>query len=850
MNINSGVKKLTLPNGLTVILEENHATPVISLHLGVKIGSIWESQKEAGLSHVLEHMLFKGTKNFSPGEIASKVESCGGEVNAFTSFDHTVYYINLPSQNWEAGLILLQEMAFEATIDSQELARELEVILEELRRGQDNPHHQLSQNLFSKAYGVHPYGRPIIGYVETIKSFDREDVFGFYKKWYAPNNICLSICGDFKEGQIYQTINKLFGGYPYQAIETPQIKDPDLQTIPHFTEKKAPIQGEYLEIGFPVPSIKHPDIVALDLLAHLLGYGETSRLEQIVKEKKQLALSIHSIVFSPKSMGLFLINATSIPQGTNQLVGAILEEVKFCQNHFFTQEEISRAKLNIRSSIYYEKETCEGTSKKWLIYDLLTGDPSYEKTYLLQIEKTTAEDIQKAAQKYLVLSKATVSFLTSHQSPLKLNKKLFTQKNKKHQKKYSSSEIVQNIQKFSLPNGMDVIILENKRLPLISMRLASYGGTRFETKKNNGIFHLLCSVLEKGTLSKTSLEVSKIIEQMAGNLSAYTGRNTWGLQSSFLSEKSDLGTDLFFDTLLNPAFNLDEIKKEKQATLHAIKNQQDSPAYIAFSHFQKELFKKHPYGFPILGTKKTVSGLGASHLTQFYSHLLDPKEITLSIVGDVDSQIFMKRIEPYLGLIKTKEIQRKKLISEKPPQKIQRVEITQKKQQAHLVLGFLATTVFKKDRYAFEVLNNILAGQGGRLFLELRDKKSLAYTVSSSLVSGIEAGFFSIYMGTEPKKVDTAIEGILEELRKITSDPVSDLELNRAKQYLIGNYQLDHQRNAAVASTLAFNNLFGYPLLEYQNYPLHIEKVTKEDVLEVARHYLKLNAYTLAIVRP
>lgn len=850
MNINYSVKKLTLPNGLTVILEENHATPVISLHLGVKIGSIWEREKEAGLSHVLEHMLFKGTKNFSPGEIASKVESCGGEINAFTSFDHTVYYINLPSQNWETGLTLLQEMAFEATLDSVELSRELEVILEELRRGEDNPHHQLSQNLFSESYGVHPYGRPIIGYADTIKSFTREDVFGFYKKWYCANNMCLSVCGDFKEGQIYQVITKIFGAYPFQTIETPKVQDPDLQTTPRFAQKKAPIQGEYLEIGFPVPSIKHPDIVALDLLAHLLGYGETSRLEQIVKEKKQLALSIHSVVFSPKSPGLFLISATSVPQGTNHLVGAILEEVEFCKNHFFTQEEISRAKLNIKSSIYYEKETCEGTSKKWLIYDLLTGDPSYEKTYLLQVEKTSAEDIQKVAQKYLVLSKATTSFLTSTQSPLKLNKKLFAASNKKNQKKSSSPEIVQNIQKFSLPHGVDVIILENKRLPLISMRLASYGGTRFETKNNNGISHLVCSVLEKGTLSKTSLEVSKITEQMAGNLSAYTGRNTWGLQSSFLSEKSDLGMDLFFDTLLNPAFNLDEIKKEKQATLHAIKNQEDSPAYLAFYHFQKELFKKHPYGLPVLGTKKTVSGLLPRHITQFYSQLMDPKNITLSIVGDVDSQAFIKRIEPYLGLIKNKGIQRKKLTSEKPPQKIERLSITQKKQQAHLVLGFLATTVFKEDRYAFEVLNNILAGQGGRLFLELRDKKSLAYTVSSSLVSGIEAGFFSIYMGTEPKKVDTAIEGILTELRKMIESPVSDLELGRAKQYLIGNYQLDHQRNSAIASTLAFNNLFGYPLLEYQNYPLRIEKVTKEDVLEVARHYLKLNAYTLAIVRP
>ncbi len=847
---NQQVKKYTLANGLTVILDENHASPVVSLNVGVKVGSVWETDQEAGLSHLLEHMVFKGTKNYGPGEIAKIVEGSGGEINAYTSLDQTVYYINLASRYATKGLNLLSQMVFEALIDPLELEREKEVVLEEIRRGKDSPHRELSENLFKLAYPTHPYGRPVIGSEKTVKNFPRDQVTQFYKRWYAPNNMVLVICGDVTEEQIRPVIDRAFGVYASHSVDRPSFSPEASVDKPRSLVLSRPVEGTYLSLAWPIPPFTHEDIPALDLLSHLLGEGHTSRLEQIVKEKKGLVNSIHSSAFTPIYPGLFFIQAVLPSVSIDKVLEAIFEEVNFLKNHRPTGDSFERSRLNIKSSVYYEKETCEGSARKWVMYETIAGDYCYEEKYLQMIDQTTAEKVQHIAQKYLDPRKTTLVALKPEKSPLQINLKKITPKKRTDKMGPTLVKEEYGVKKFCLQNGITLLTRENHRLPLMSVYLASLGGLRFENKKNNGISQLLSAVLCKGTRTKNALRIGEINESIAGHVSSYAGRNSWGLSASFLAEKREAGLELFSDLLLNPSFEKEEVEKEKRLLLEAIKHQEDSPAHMAFQKFQALLFKKHPYGLPLLGTPGVVRQLDRNSLIAFYSRLARPSQTVISVVGSFSPEQLADDLNEMLASFPQIPSPLPKPPLEPKPTSVRKDESKKKKRQAHLVIGFQGTRLSSPDRYALEVLNNVLSGQGGRLFLELRDKNSLCYSVSSTLVEGLEPGYFAVYMGMEPQKITAAIDGILAELQKMREAIITKDELDRAKQYIIGNYEIDLQKNSAVASSLAYNELYGLGFEEFKKYPEKIGAVTAEDVLHAARKYLDLKNYSLALIRP
>lgn len=853
MNLSSTVqpKKIILSNGLTVILDENHASPVVSLNVGVGVGSVWESPDEGGLSHVLEHMVFKGTKSTEPGEIATTVEACGGELNAYTSLDQTVYYINLASRHLATGLHLLCEMVFEAKIDELELEREKEVILEEISRGKDSPSREISENLFSLAFQVHPYGRPVIGTPELVKSFSQQKVMQFYKHWYTPSNMVLVITGDFNEKELLPLIDRLFGHYQDTPIVRPHIVAEPLPEKPRWRSVTKDVEGIYLQISYPVPSINHEDIPALDLLSHLLGEGHTSRLEQNVKEKKGVVNSVGSYCFTPKMAGLFGVHAT-IPLGKlDEAMESLDEEIEHIKNHCVSMEALQRSRLILKSSVYYEKETCEGSARKWMTYELIAGDMNYEEKYLASLDSITPQTLRSLARKYLD---------TKYRCVVVLQKKHVTLSAKK-QKAVSSKlatcppqaklvESWENLKKFRLKNGMTLLCIENHRLPIMSVYLSGLGGLRAESKKHNGISQLMTAVLNKGTLSRNALKIAEINEAICGHVSAFAGRNSWGLSSTFLSEKMDMGLDLFTDTLLNPAFLGDEIKKEKRLLLESIRSQEDSPAHVAFLEFQKTLFKKHPYGLPLNGTRQTVQSITRKDLIDFYKKHLDPSQMVIAAVGNFDTEELVSYFSETVGILPVNKKALLKLAAEKPVLKKQSRVIRKNKMQAHLVLGYLGSTITAKDRYAVEVLTQALSGQGGRLFLELRDKQSLCYTVSPQNMEGLEPGFFSVYMGTDPSKLDDATRGIRLELEKISQTALSEEELDRTKNYIIGNYEIDLQKNSSIASTLALNELYGVGYKEFRIYAEKIQAVTAADVQKVAKKYIRPQSEVMVVVKP
>ena len=843
-------QKIILENGITLLLIENHASPVVAFNACFRVGSLVETHEEAGICHLIEHMIFKGTPTRKAGEIAASIESAGGDINAYTSFDETVYYCTVSSRYFDEGLDILSDAVMNPLFETSELEREKPVVIEEINRSHDTPGKVLSEELFKTVFQTHPYGRPIIGSKETVMSFTHEKILEFYRRWYVPQNLVFVVSGDFNTEYAHKKITQIFLSLPNTKPPVVKIPTETHQTSPRSVFLTKNFEGYYVQLAFPIPSLDHPDLPALDILSHILGEGLSSRLEQRIKEKQSLVDSIYTYAYTPKNPGVFVIGFTTQENKVIKAAQTILNEIFSLDQEPITHAELALARTNIKSDAWYERETVEGLARKYGYFETTLGDYSFDKKYYQKIEEVEPEDLQQVTQRYFRKEALNVAslFPEAHKvdvSKLKPNALFASLASVTKTKKKFSDEI----QVKKLKNGIRLVLKPNPNLPLLSVRLANFGGLRFETSKKNGGHHLLAQVLSKGTQTRSAQELALEIEGIAAGIDAFSGRNIDGLQGDFLSEKWREGFDLFTDILLHPALDKNEIEKERKNTLQAIHLEQDQLASIAYKKFFKELYPNHPYGMPVIGTKETVKSITRADLVKIHQDLLNPKEMVVSVVGDFDPNAIEDFLSDKLQTLKAQKTYPLKLQDPQAPTELIRVEDRKSnKMQTHIVLGFLGTKINSKDRYSLDVLNNILAGQGGRLFIELRDKLSLAYSVTSFSQEGLERGFFTVYIATEPQKVNKAIEGILRELGKIKSELVSEAEFERSKKYIVGSYEIDLQRNSNVANQLAFNELYGLGAKEIKKLPEKILQVTREDVLKSAHKYLNLDAYILSIV--
>ncbi len=845
--------KTVLPNGLTIILQESHAAPVVAMNLCCRVGSRLEKKGEEGICHVIEHMIFKGTPTYPVGEIARRVEASGGDINAYTSFDETVFYISMATRYMNDGLDILIDAALNPLFDAEELDREKEVVVEEISRSEDSPMQQLGEDLFKIAFTRHPYGNPIAGTRESVRTIGRKQLVDFYKRWYVGPNLVFVMAGDFDAKRLLPQLKKRLSPFPKKSPPQISIPKEPKQQRPRGFVRTMEVQGHYLALAFHAPALTHPDVPALDTLAHILAGGETSRLDQELCEKKSLVSSIQAECYTPQDPCLFLIEAHLNGRRPEPTLQAIAKEIGKIQESPVSPAELARAKTNLKSSLIYERETVEGLCGKIGFFEITAGDYRLEKQYYQRIDATTPEKIQEVAARYLAPARANIVYCHPKKGKQKIavRQLLAGFPTKRPTPKPAKNKKRHDIESYSLPRGIRLLVKSNPLVPLVSFRSTSFGGLRFESTRTNGLSNLISEILTKGTKHRSALEIATEIEGMAGGMAGYSGRNLIGLQATFLSEKLNEGLNLFTDVLCNPSFTAEELQKERRHILTAIRDQGDSLGRVAMREFLQRLYRKHPYRMPVLGTKETVSRLTAKQLHKKYHEWVRPNNLVLSVVGDVVPEQIREQLAERLEGLPTSQAA---LPRPRPEPKLQRpVSASLRrpgKNQAHIVIGFPGTTFKSHDHFGLHVLNTVLAGQGGRLFLELRDKESLAYTVTSSLAEGVEPGFFAVYMGTDGSKVDRALVGIKRELKRVVSKPITKTELKRAQRYLIGTHDLHLQRNSTVAGIIAFDEIYGLGFDAYLDYADQINRVTIDEVLHVAKKYLRLDRSVTVVVKP
>ena len=844
----------TLDNGLRVAIQEDHFAPVVAIQIWVNAGSADETPDVAGAAHVHEHMIFKGTTRRPVGAIAAEVESSGGHINAFTSADHTVYHLILASRHFATGLDIIADALHNTTFDPHELGKELQVVMEEWKRGEDSPTSRAATELFRLAYTTHPYGRPVIGYRETIEALNRERVLNFYQRWYRPNNMTLVIVGDVDREAARQEVIRQFAGQRAMPLPTrPRVAEP-LQQGMRFSVLDMNVEEFYLYLGFPLPPAAHEDVFALDLLSYILGGGESSRLVQTLQIDKELVNWVSAHAYTPQDSGLFIATAALEQEKVHPALEEILATLFRCKHTLVSPAELARARTNLESDFIYRRETVQGQARQLGFFLTVFGDSDYERRYLDGLTAVTRQDLQRVAQKYFspdALSLVLLGTTADTSLPTAAEVQTLCQRLDAEPAPPSLPASKRNAQVSftTLDNGVRLLVKEHHGVPVVALQGVMLGGLLFEDERNTGINNMLAGLLTRGSERFSRLELAEAVESLAGSLRGFSGRNSLGLSGSFLtSPRVDNALDLFLDTLLHPAFPVDEVEKRRREILLALKNREDDLAQVAFDLFYETLFTTHPYRFSLLGNEETVRELQREQLLAYYRMLLNPERLVISVVGDVDTDHVTAYLQDALALL-SPAVTKPTLppVDPRPTGRQQRHKSLDK-QQAHIVLGFQGVTLTNPDRYVLKVLEAILSRQGGRLFYELREQRALAYSVTAFGVEGLAPGVVGVYVGTDPSKVQEATTAARAELARLREELVSPAELEQAQKYLTGSFEISLQSNSAQSEEMSFNELYGLGYEHGAHYLAAINAVTVEDIRRVARTYFEDNTDTLVVV--
>lgn len=835
-----GATVTTLENGLVVIVREDHSAPVVSAQAWAMTGSIHEGRwLGAGLSHVLEHMLFKGTSTRPGSLIDQEVQEAGGYMNAYTSFDRTVYYIDVPNTGGRVAIDILCDIMQNAALPADEMAKEKQVILREMDMNQDDPGRRASRRLFETAYTRSPYRYTVIGYPDIYHELQQDDILAYYRERYAPNNTFFVVAGDVNQKAVVAQIKEAYAKSKAKPLPSLFLPAEPKQTAAREIIEEASIELGHFHFAWHTPELRHPDVAALDVLSVLLGNGRSSRLYQQVREKQGLVNSADAWTYNPGGTGLFGMSAVVDADKFEPARAAMLTEIEKLKARPVTAAELSKAVKQFISAMFATRKTMTGQAADIGGSWLAANDLNFSERYLAAVKRVKPADLQRVAKTYLTMENRTLFALMPNGTTTKLAG--VTEQTKD-----------QAIQKFTLPNGLRLLVKEDHRLPFVEFRAVFQGGVLAETVENNGIAQLLTKLLLKGTRKRSAEDISREIESVGGSIDTYGGNNSLGVNLETMSTDFKIGLDLLSDVLRNSTFPASALAREQQVQVAGIRSQKDELLKSASKAMRRKLFGDTGYGFDTLGTEETVQKVSPADLKKFHARLISPNNCVLAIYGDVKSTHVKSAVQKVFAKWKPTpsgnnfglKTQDSRLDA------LERVTETRDKKQAVLVIGFNGTTLQSADRYALELLQEACSDLGSRLFLRIRDQLGLAYYVGAQNFVGLTPGYFAFYTGTEPAKVELVEQELLKEAELLRTEGLSAEELKRAKAKVIGQKKIARQDLGGFAMATALDELYGLGYGHTDTEDAKFEAVTLEQVKAAANKYLRSEACVVAVVKP
>ncbi|MCS7236776.1 MAG: insulinase family protein [Thermoguttaceae bacterium] len=834
----------TLHNGLTVIVQENHAAPVATVRCYVRnTGSAFEGKHlGAGISHVLEHVVSGGTTTRrSEKEIEQIIDSIGGASNAFTSLDVTGYYIDCPAKHVFTALELIADAMQRCAFAPEEFERELKVVRQELADGEVN-RRRVQWNLLSQIlYLEHPARHPIIGYADVLMRTTNEEIIAFYRERYVPNNQVVVVVGDVNTEAILGAVARLWGEAARGSEVFLPMPDEPLPLTPREAWREMDGKTFDLVVAWPTIRLGHPDLYPLDLAAFILTEGESSRLVRKLRYERQLALSVRASSYTPHFVrGWFGIFAVASPETWQEAEAEILKEVYRLREELVTAEELTRAKKQKLTEHLFAQQRVQAAASSLATSFLATGDPLFDDRYVEEIQKVTAEEIRQVAQRYFL--------------PERLCRVVIAPKGYHSPKPETVTSPVEGaVQVHRLSNGLRVLVKRQAHLPIVNVQVYVLGGALVDEPTVAGRASLLAAMLSKGTDRYSAQQIAEFFDSLGAEFSIQAGRNTINATLTVLRDDLPRAMEVLSECMLRSTLPPEEFQKVKQLALQAIARRSDDPHQEIAELLADNLPANSPYHVVLGGKRETVERLTVDDLRQYIRQFFVPENMLVTVFGDIEPEAALKLVESCFGGMAPAD-KPPEISFDYPnaiPEKVHRHKQTGK-ETGLVMLAFPGASYLEADRYAaLMVLDAVMSGYnypGGWLHNELRGA-GLVYMVHAFQMTGPAPGYLVFIAQTDPGRLSEVIERIWRNIERAKSGDITEEEVATAKQMIVNLRAQEKTTLASQAAQAALDELFGLGHEYDRTFDARIEAVTRGDVVQVAREVFSRN-YVLVTTSP
>ncbi len=851
-SVTPAVTREVLPNGLTILVREDHGAPVVAIVTWVNAGYFDEPDSDVGISHVLEHMYFKGTPTRGVGEIARETKASGGYLNAHTIYDHTAYETVLPSSGFIRGLEIQADAYANSLIDADELARELEVIIQEAKRKLDSPAAVASESLYALLHDQHRLRRWRIGEEQGLRLLTRDRMLGFYRNYYRPGNTILVVSGDVDTGEAIGHVTRLYGSLPDEPVE--RDVGPIEDTLPGFRYQvlAGDITQTQVAMAWRTPGPDHPDTPALDLAAALLSDGRGSRLYRGVRER-ELASQVSAGNHTPRDIGVFTVRAEGDPARARDAARATWVNVMALRESSPSPFEVERVQRLFEARWLRRQETMEGQADFLAQWEALGG---WERAslYFESVMSLDARAVHNAVVRYLNPDQASVLIYRPRAQavfempPEEVKPQLDSGRSAGfvvqpvmapdrapmpvRAARVILQRTVGSISVFRAPSGLPILVRRRPGAPMVNLGLYTAGGAAVEPATVAGISTLMTRATIKGTRTRSADVIAAESEMLGGSIGTSVASDGGGWTFSVPNSRWRDAVNLVQDVVQHPRFDAAVLDTERAIALAQLAQLRDDMLRYPVRLAMEAAFEGHPYGRALLGSEDSLREITPQELKRWHEASVLSSGAVLAAVGDVPEEEMAQALADAFGEISSAAAVHP-AVPTCPQAMTQRLE-TRDKAQTAMVIGFPGPTRRDPHRYAVGSLMLIASGLGGRFFDELRDKRSLAYTVQAWATERVQAGMFTAYIATAPAREDEARQALLAEFAKLREYPVTPEELTRATRYALGSHAISQQSGATVLAELIDAWLFGEGLEELDLFEERIASVTANDIQNFA----------------
>ena len=902
-------RQITIDNGLRVILRPVGGLPLVSVWSFIHAGSANECPGITGAAHWCEHMNFRGTSKYSRDEMKGLIEKAGGDWNGYTWLDQTAFHETLPSEALDLALDIEAQRLESSRFDPAAVKAERNVVLSELRMGENDPENLLDISTTAAAMKAHPYRWPTIGWKSDVEGMSRWDLYSFYRRYYGPNNATIVVAGDFDEASVLRSIREKFGGMKsgpsvgrLRTVEPEQLGERRIRL-----EKGG--ETPYLLLAYHAPAFDADDFFPLLVLDAILGGGESINLSRVdwrgqASRSSRLykglvdagiAAKAGSLYLPTKYPFLFYVYATAAP-GTalGDLEKRTVAIVDGLATGGIGEAEFSKAITQLRARFVYDSDSVTEKAQLLGFFDTI-GDYRFPDAYLAKLGRVKREDLPSVARKYFDGKNRTVGWFVptgSGPSPERSTGKTGTAHyrgkgrseagdglrrlfpwmrggtsragasgGKAFNTRWSKvsvrvpSRIALGATRAVLPNGLTLIVRENHLSPSIAARIDISAGSAYDPPSLPGLANFTARMLDRGSADMSADLIAEVLDSTGTELSISCGRDRATVTIRMLAEKLPTVMEILSQMLASPVFPPAEMEGVRGRISVAIREALNDTRRVAVDGLFGLVYPEgHPYRHRVEGDIESVAAIRREDVVGFYRRYYGPSAVTVVLSGDVDPARARDLAQRYLGGWETGRLaDGPTILTPTLPARPKLSTVTLKdKTQEDIALGFRGIERTNPDYYALEVMNTILGrfGMGGRLGRLIREDRGMAYYVFSSFITFRHTGPFVVRAGVKPGNVTEAVEGMCDVMRRLMKEGVTEEELQESKEFIIRSLPRKLETNEKVAAALADIQFYGLGLDYYERLPDLIGAVGRRDILRVAKKYLHPDRFALSLAGP